>query len=148
VHHDERSSVGLELSERTIEAVAIRNAGCQVAARDEVDLRNLDFDGAASTATRQPKARVDSQPIEPRLESIRIPEVRKLPPSTDQSFLDGVARELRVPKDEARRRAKPEDGGAGEDREGVMVATLRSFNQAPLVHRFLGWERFGLRRRV
>src|SRR5215213_1789452 len=85
--------------------------------------------------TNYRKAGIDGQPIQPRLESSRIPQVRQLSPRGDEGFLDGIAGELRVANDEPCRRAQPDDGRAREDGERVVVAALRSLDKAAIVHR-------------
>ena len=49
-------------------------------------------------------------------------------------FLDRVSRELGVPEDQAGRRVQPRDQPAGEDGEGVMIASHRSLDELSLVH--------------
>ena len=72
--------------------------------------------------------------MEPGLEAIRIAEGGQVPPGADESLLDRVSRELGVPEDEAGRRVQPRDEPAGEDGEGVMIASHRSLDELSLVH--------------
>ena len=72
--------------------------------------------------------------MEPGVEPIRVAEARQVAPGPDQSLLDRVARELRVPKDEASCRVQPREGRVDELGEGVMIAPLRAFDELSLVH--------------
>jgi uncharacterized protein len=72
--------------------------------------------------------------MEPGIEPVRIAETGQVAPGADQRFLDRVARELRVPEDEAGRRVQPREGRVDELREGVMIAPLRASDELSLVH--------------
>ena len=48
--------------------------------------------------------------------------------------LDRVSRELVVPEDQSGSRVQPRDERAGQHREGVMIASLRSLDEFSLVH--------------
>src|SRR6478752_10592488 len=72
--------------------------------------------------------------MEPGVEPIRVPKARQIAPGPDQSLLDRVARELRVPKDEASGRVQPREGRVDESGEGVMIAPLRPLDELSLVH--------------
>ncbi len=47
-------------------------------------------------------ARVDEDPMEPRLEAIEVAQGGKLPPHLDEGHLDGVLGEVRVAQDPMR----------------------------------------------
>ena len=72
--------------------------------------------------------------MEPGVEPIRVAEARQVAPCPDQRLLDRVARELRVPKDEAGCRVQPRKGRVDELGEGVMIASLRASDELSLVH--------------
>ena len=65
---------------------------------------------------------------------IRVAQARKVSPGSDVRLLDRVARELRVPEDEAGDGLQPRDGRADERGEGVMIAPACPFDEIPLVH--------------
>ena len=56
------------------------------------------------------------------------------PPGPARSALLPLARELGIPEDEAGRRVQPRDEPAGEQREGVMIASHRALDELSLVH--------------
>ena len=72
--------------------------------------------------------------MQPGLEPVRVAKTRKVAPGADESLLDRVARELRVPKDETRGRVQPREGRVDESGEGVMIALPRAFDELSLVH--------------
>jgi hypothetical protein len=98
---------------------------------------DLDLDRSPSTATSKIETCVDDQAVEPGIEPIGLTEASKVSPSSDEAILDRVARELRVPEDEASCRVQPRDGSADEHSEGVMIALPRSLDESSLVHVFL-----------
>ena len=84
------------------------------------------------------EARIHREPVQPGVEPVRFPKLRKIPPGSDQRLLDRVACELRVPEDEAGGLFQPHDGHAGKLREGVMIASPGSLDELSLVvHRCL-----------
>ena len=69
--------------------------------------------------------------MEPGIEPVRITKPGQVPPGSHQRVLDRVARELRVPKDEARGRVQPRSRRRGEHGEGVVIASPRPARRAP-----------------
>ena len=80
------------------------------------------------------EAGVDGQSVEPGVEPVRVAQAREVAPGSDVRLLDRVAREIRVPKDEAGGGVQPRDGRADEHGEGVMIAPPCPFDEFPLVH--------------
>jgi hypothetical protein len=72
--------------------------------------------------------------MEPGVEPIRIAQSGQVPPGTDHSLLDRVARELRVPDDQSGRRVQPRETDIEKLGEGVMIATPRKLDECSLVH--------------
>jgi uncharacterized protein len=72
--------------------------------------------------------------MEPGIEPVRVTKTGQVAPGADERFLDRVARELRVPEDEAGRRVQPRKGRVDKLREGVMIAPLRASDELSLVH--------------
>ena len=52
---------------------------------------------------------VDEQSVEPGVEPVRVTKPGQVTPGANEGVLDRVARELRVPEDEARGRVQPRD---------------------------------------
>ena len=90
--------------------------------------------GAPSPAPSEVETGIDGQSMEPGVEPVRVAETRQVAPGADERLLDRVARELRVPEDEAGRRVQPREGRVDERGEGVMIAPLRAFDELSLVH--------------
>ena len=103
-----------------------------------VDVGELDLDDPALAASCEVDAGVDDQPMQPGIEPVGFAKARKVPPGPDESVLDRVACELRVPEDQAGRPVQPHDGRAGELGEGVMIALPRALDEPSLVHGRLG----------
>src|SRR6478672_1848055 len=85
-------------------------------------------------------ALVDQDPVEPRLEAIRVAQRSQLPPGHDEGRLDGVLGEMGVTKDPVRDGHASVADRAGEGVEGLLVALLRtvheiSMHRAPLASR-------------
>ena len=72
--------------------------------------------------------------MQPGVEPIRVAQTREIAPGADEGLLDRVARELRVPEDEAGRRVQPRDGQVDEHAEGVMIASPCPDDETSLVH--------------
>ena len=69
----------------------------------------LDLDRPRRRRRREVEAGVDGQPVEPGVEPVRVAKPGQVPPGPDQRLLDRVARELRVPEDEAGCRVQPRE---------------------------------------
>jgi hypothetical protein len=80
------------------------------------------------------EAGVDEEAMKPAVEGRHVAQRGQVPPAPDQRVLDRVPREVVVPDDQAGGRVQARDGRAGQHREGVMIAPLRSLDETPLVH--------------
>lgn len=80
--------------------------------------------------------------MQPGVETIRIAQPRQIPPSANESLLDGILCTLRIAQDESGRGVHAIDRGACEHGEGVVIAPLRPFHHVSLhvAHR-LGRDR-------
>ena len=76
----------------------------------------LDLDDPAASPRRIIEAGTDGEPVDPGVEPVGVAQPREVPPGVDQRILDRVARELRVPEDEAGGRVQPRDDPAGRAR--------------------------------
>ena len=134
MHHDDGAPFGVEVPERLIDEVPVGDRRREVDAGRAVDRRQFDLDRPVPASAHDVDAGVDDEPAKPGVEPVRIAERRQGPPGADESILDTVARELRVPEDQPGRRVQPRDGVAGKRREGVMIAPLRPLDEVSLVH--------------
>ena len=78
---------------------------------------------AASPMPSEIETGVDGESMEPGVETIRVAQAGQIAPGSDERLLDRVARELRVPEDEASRSVQPRAGRASKHRKGVMIAS-------------------------
>ena len=108
-----------------------------------MDRHELDFDRTSTSTPDEVEAGVGDEAMEPGVEAVGIAKSRQVPPGSDESVLDRVACELRVPEDEAGHLVQPHDGRAGELGEGVMIALRCSLDETSLVHLALGPARSG-----
>jgi len=131
---DDRPKFGIEVAKRLLDLVAIGDRRGEVAVTGGVDRGQFDLDRPAPPAAHDVDARMDDEPAKPGIESVRVAQRRQRSPGADISILDAVARELRVPKDQAGSRVQPRDRVAGKRREGVMIAPLGSLDEVSLVH--------------
>ena len=81
---------------------------------------------------RLPVARVDHQPIRPRVEPLRVAQAGQVVPGRDQRLLRGVVGSIAVAQDSVGDPVQPIEGLAGEGREGFHVAPLRAHDQITL----------------
>ncbi len=77
---------------------------------------------------------MDDELTQPGVELVRVAKRRQVPPSADEAFLDGVAGELRVAKDQPGGCVESSDGRASERGEGVMIALPCPLDEVSLVH--------------
>jgi hypothetical protein len=134
MHRDDRSMARIEAPERRVDQLAVGQRARVIGHRGRIDRCQLDLDRASSTAPGEIETGVDRQSVQPGLEPLRIAKTRQVAPGADECLLDRVARELRVPKDEAGGRVQPRESDVDEFGKGVMIASLRSCNGVSLVH--------------
>ena len=72
--------------------------------------------------------------MQPGIEPVRVTKTGQVAPGADQAVLDRVARELRVPDDEAGGRVQPRKPNVEQRGEGVMLASPRLLDEGSLVH--------------
>lgn len=78
--------------------------------------------GALTLGPREAMRRTDDQPMQPGLESVRIPQASQPKPRGDEGFLDRIVGRLRVAQDPKRGPVKRRSRGHGQDREGMAIA--------------------------
>src|SRR4029079_18378074 len=95
--------------------------------------RDVDLDDAVPRCpTEVGAAGVDEEPVEPRLEPIRIAETGQGSPCVDERILGGVFRGRVIPDDLARGYVQRPDGPRRQLGERVMVACHRPLDRLPL----------------
>src|SRR4029079_2409423 len=79
-------------------------------------------------------AGTDEKSMQPAIERVRVAQSGQVAPCPDERFLDGVAGQLSISKDQSRGCVQPCDARADEHGEGVMIALPGSFHESSLVH--------------
>ena len=131
---NDRAPFRLEVLERLLQELAVGDDRRHVGDSRSVDRGQLDLDRPAPPSARDIDAGVNDELAQPGVELVGVAKRWQVSPGADETILDRVARELRVPEDQASCRVQPRDGRAGERGEGVMIATLCSFDEVSLVH--------------
>ena len=134
MQHDERSVLGLEVAERPLDEVAIREVSGRIGCRRAVPGQQVRGERPAPPAAEFIKRRMHEEAMQPGIESIRITQARQIAPGSDERVLDGVLSEIPIPQDEARRHVEAGRRRGGQHREGVMIATSRPFDELPSFH--------------
>ena len=105
-----------------------------------VEVRKLDIDAMAPEPSRLIDTGVDEQPVEPRVEAVRIPQRGQVAPGADERVLHGVLCLFGIPEDEPGGRVQTGDRGACQLGEGVMIARPRSLHEVSLHHAPRRWR--------
>ncbi len=143
VENQNGALIGPQRPESPFELVAVGDQVREVADGRRFKRFEFDFDGPSTPPAGGVEAGVDDQAVEPGIESLRVAQARKVTPGSDVCLLDRVARELRVPEDEAGDRFQPRDGRAEQHGKGVMIAPACPLDEFPLVHSHLVTRPFG-----
>ena len=105
---DERALLRVEAGKGLLDQVAVRQAAGVVAGHGRfVDREDVDLDRPPASPAGLVEAGVHEEAVEPGVEPVRVTKPGQVPPGAHQGVLDRVARELRVPEDEARGRVQP-----------------------------------------
>lgn len=139
MQHDDRAVGWVEVPKRLVEHPAIGYFRRDVGGRREVDLLDLDLDRAPLTASSDIEAGIDGQSMEPCIEPVGVTQTTQIAPCSDESLLDRVTREFRVPEDESGSRVQPRNGQVDDRGKGVMIAIPRSLDETSLIHDRLGY---------
>jgi hypothetical protein len=134
VQGDDGAMTRIEALERSVDHLAVGQRARKVGRRGRIKGSDLDFDRSSTTTADDVETGVDGQPMQPGIEPVRVAQTRQVTPGADECLLDRVARELRIPKDEASGRVQPREGRVDESGEGVMIAPSRAFDELSLVH--------------
>lgn len=102
--------------------------------RRAIRRQQIHLDRPPSTTPKDVDAGARDEAPEPTLEPIRIAKGWQAPPRADEPILDRVSREIVVPEDQSGSSVQPRDEHADKHGKGVMIASLRSFDEFSLVH--------------
>ncbi len=134
VERDDRTMRRVEVPEGPIEQVVLGEIVREVPRRGCIGRDELNLDRASTTVPSEVEAGIDGESVEPGVEPIRVAQARKVTPGSDERFLDRVSREIAIPEHQSGGRVQPRDGQVDKIREGVMIASLRPFDETVLVH--------------
>ena len=143
VQRDDGAVPGIEALQGPVDELPVGERAGVVGVRRCVDGRELHLDRAPAPAPGQVEAGMDGQTVEPGVEPVRVAKPRQVAPGADEGLLDRVARELRVPENQAGGRVQPRERRVDERGEGVMIALPRAFDEHSLVHDGLAVPRPG-----
>jgi hypothetical protein len=134
VHDDDGSPFRVEVTERLIQDVTVDDGGREVDHDRIIDRGQLDLDRPVSSTSQDIDAGMDDELAKPPIEPLGIAKPAQVAPCVEESFLDRVVREIRVPEDQSGRCVQPGDGRSSKLREGVMIAPLRTLDEVSLIH--------------
>ena len=131
---DERPRLRLEAAEAAFELVAVVGDGRAVIARGRVDGSQFDIDPMPPEPARLIDTGAVEQPVEPGVEAIGTAQCGQVTPGSDERLLDGVLGLVGIAQDEPGGGVQPEERGACQRGEGVMIAPSRSLHEFLLHH--------------
>ena len=92
----------------------------------------MDRCGPTPTPSSFAIAAVDEHAVHPRLEAVRVAELRQLAPRGDERVLEGVVGEVRVPEHPERDRVQPVGGLPDEGRKCVAIPAPRLLDEVSI----------------
>jgi len=99
VQDEDRPLLDRELPERAFQLVAIGKGGAAIRCRWPGHRQDPDVGSPVTGPLRFVVAGMDEDPMDPRLEAIRIPKLRKPAPGEDEGVLQRILGESRVAQD-------------------------------------------------
>ena len=137
VKDDQCPRLRLEAAEAAFELVAVVGDGHAVVERRRIDGSQLDIDAMPPEPARLIDTGADKQPMEPGIKSVGAAQCGQVTPGSDERLLDGVLGLVGVAQNESGGGIQPEERGACQRGEGVMIAPSRSLHEF-LLHHALG----------
>jgi hypothetical protein len=122
----------LKPEEAAFELVTIGDERFDTGGRRWFEFGKLDIDTVASEPSRLIDAGIDEQPVEPRVEAVRVPQRGQHAPGLDERVLDGVLGLIWITEDEPSGTIQAGDRGGCQLGEGVMIASPRSLHEVSL----------------
>jgi hypothetical protein len=136
MEHHYRALVEIESREPAVERIALGDQEIvadvdPVVLRDDAQLN----DRTALFTPGMPVAGPNEQPVQPRIEPLRIPQPADVSPGLDERLLGCVLRSVAITKDQAGDRVQSSERARDERREGLMIAFARPLSQIQLHRR-------------
>ena len=94
----------------------------------------LDVEAVAPEPARLIDAGADEQPVKPGVEAVGVAQRGQITPGPDERLLDGVLGLVGIAQDQPGGGVQPEDRGACQRGEGVMIASPRPLHEFSLHH--------------
>ena len=138
---EDRALLRLKPAEHAIEQVAIVDGGRVIGHPWIGKGCQGNLDDVPPLTPRGVDTGTHGEAMEPCVEPLRLAQGGQLAPGLEHRVLDGVARELRVPDDEAGGCVQPGESLVDEHGEGVMIASPGSTDQLQLLHDRLSMRR-------
>jgi hypothetical protein len=129
---EDRSLIGWEPPEATVDAVAVVDRPRLVQASRPVDREKTDVRVPITRPTRLGIAGVDEEALEPGVEAVRIAEVGQLSPGDHQRLLHSVLGPSDVSQDPLGDRHEPVTVRSGQDGKGLPVSVLRQLDEVSI----------------
>ena len=105
-----------------------------------MDRSELDVEAMAPQPARLIDAGADEQAVKPGVEAVGAAQCGQVTPGPNERLLDGVLGLVGIAQDEPGGGIQPEDRGACQRGEGVMIASSRSLHEFPLHHAPRRWR--------
>jgi hypothetical protein len=131
VKNDGSSMIGLQPPEPPVELIVVIDQSDIIASR-RFKSSHPDLHRLAHPAPALIGAGIHDQPMQPRLPTRGIAQLRQTLPSSNQGILDGVLCLVGVTEDESRNAVQPINGCGCEDFERLVVPTTRSVDEIAL----------------
>jgi hypothetical protein len=136
--HKHRAMLDCELEKGAFDLVAIPEAGDVVTWVRSIDHIDRDLETTPSRTARVIGAGVDEKSVEPGIEPLTVAKAAEVPPGPDEGVLHGILRGIPIAEDPSRDRVQPVVCGRREVIEGLVIASLCTFDEFGRQRRPLG----------
>ena len=134
MEHEDRPLFRRQPPEPTIEEVSIGDGQQVIRPGRPVDRQNAEVRGPAALTRRLGQADIDHQPLEPRIEPVRIAEPTQVTPGDHQRVLQGILGPIDVTEDPLGDRKEPVASNADQVDVCVPIPVSRCLDEIP-IHR-------------
>ncbi len=132
VQDEDRPLIHRKAPEGALQFVAVGDGGRLVRCRRPVDGQDSDVGRPLASPLRFVVAGVDEDPMEPRLEAVRFPQVRDPAPGEHEGVLQSVLGETRVAQDPMRDRVERVADLVHQDRERLTIALAGQLDEVSI----------------
>ena len=140
---EDRAFLGDEPSESTIQLVTIGNGEKVVRRPRRVDREHANVGESASLTAGVGDADIRKDPMDPGVESVRIAEVRQVPPGDHQRVLQGILGPIDIPKDPVRDRIEAITARANKIDECRLITALCRLDEVAIHRPLPAWTSIG-----